>query len=160
MDPVCSITKNLSAHLHYIFLVYALVSLEEIHKKAIANKASIRLKAVKLLRDNFASIEDKQTAWLYLIKLAQDKNWDVQESAADVLEVAFSLVPDKQAAWLGLHKLTLDESSYVRMKIVDTLGVAISLIPDKTTVWLDLCQLAHDDEVEVQEVAIEPIPKL
>ncbi len=148
-------TKNLSAHLYYIFLVYALVSLEEIHKKAIANKASIRLKAVKLLRDNFTSIEDKQTAWLYLIKLAQDRNWDVQESALNVLEEAFPLVPDKQAAWLGLHKLILSKSSYVRMKAVETLGIAIPLIPDRKTVWLDMHRLTHDEEVEVQEIAID-----
>ncbi|MFB3766155.1 MAG: HEAT repeat domain-containing protein [Methanotrichaceae archaeon] len=135
--------------------MYALVSLEEIHKRAIANKAKIRLKAVKLLRDNFTSIEDKQTAWLYLIKLAQDRNWDVQESALNVLEEAFSLVPDKQAAWLGLHKLIRSKSSYVRMKAVETLGIAIPLIPDRKTVWLDMHRLTHDEEVEVQEIAID-----
>ena len=125
----------------------------EIHRMANSADVEERRKAVEQLRDNFAYISDKDTAWSDLIRLIKDDDSFVRLIGTEALNYVFAHISDKATAWSDLIQLTQDENSEVRGMSTKVLGSCFSVVPDKATAWSDLIQLTQDENSEVRMYA-------
>jgi predicted amidohydrolase len=82
------------------------------------------LRAAYAIGSAFAHIPDKRQAWNDLIRLTQDKNWDVRRDATNTLGSVFPHILDKEQVWNDLIRLTQDEDRDVRMYTNHSLGRA------------------------------------
>jgi len=73
----------------------------EIHRLVQNKDAKKRKKAAEKLKNNFATLKNKEQAWDDLIKLTQDKKGDVRWGATNPLGACYSHLPE---AWVLLHK--------------------------------------------------------
>ena len=128
---------------------------DEIYRMVNSADVKERKKAAVQLRDNFASLSDKDTAWADLIQFTQDKKRNVRKNAARALGSCFSAVPDKATAWSDLYRLTQDGDSFVRSNAAKALGSCFYVVPDKTTAWSDLIRLTQDEKRDVRWEAAE-----
>jgi HEAT repeat protein len=89
--------------------------------------------------------------------MAQSKDAEERQEAANQLYHDFTILPDKNQAWDDLHRLTKDEKSFVRVSAASALGVAFSYVPDKNQVWDDLHRLTQDKDNFVRGGAAEAL---
>ena len=130
---------------------------DEIYRMVNSADVKERKKAAVQLRDNFASLSDKDTAWADLIQFTQDKKRNVRKNAARALGSCFSAVPDKATAWSDLYRLTQDGDSFVRSNAAKALGSCFSAVPDKATAWSDLYRLTQDGDSFVRSNAAKAL---
>ncbi len=127
-----------------------MVDQAEIHRKAVSDDVEERGEAVRLLRDNFADLPDKEEAWRDLIQLTGDKDWELQEHVADTFGSAFPHVPDKEEAWDDLIWLIGDEDIDVQRNVAEAIGSAFLHTPHKKHAWKDLHRLTRDEDDDVR----------
>ena len=140
-----------------IFGVWQLIDQEKIHSQCLNNDPKERIDALRLFREFFSSLLDKQQAWNDLHILINDESTSVRYSAASALDFAFSHLPDKQQAWSDLHILTKDKDMVVRYSAFKALGSVFSHVPDKQQAWNDLHRLTNDEDSEVRSGAAEAL---
>ncbi len=121
-----------------------MVDQAEIHRKAASGEVEERREVVRLFRDNFANLPDKEEVWKDLIRLTRDEDIEVQWRAAHVLGIAFQHIPNKEDAWDDLIRLTGDEDCSVRWGAAYALGSAFQHVLDKEEAWNDLHRLTKD----------------
>jgi HEAT repeat protein len=73
----------------------------EIHIFVQSKDAEERERAAEELKNNFAILKDKESAWDDLIRLTQDKNYYVRKGAARALGTCYSHLPEahRKPAW-------------------------------------------------------------
>ena len=134
-----------------------MVDQAEIHRKAVSDDVEERREAVRLLRDNFADLPDKEEAWRDLIQLTGDKDWELQEHVADTFGSAFPHVPDKEEAWDDLIWLIGDKDIDVQRNVAEAIGSAFLHTPHKKHAWKDLHHLTHYEDGRVRSRAARAI---
>jgi len=129
-----------------------MVDQAEIHRKVVSSESWVREReeAADQLRDDFATLPDKERAWQDLHRLIQDEDSYVRKRALAALGSAFPHIPDKEQAWQDLHRLTQDEYRDVRSGAAYVLPSVFQQIPDKEKVWQDLIRLSQDEYVGVR----------
>ena len=137
---------NFCAWAHKGDQVQKMVDQADIHRKVVSGDVEERREAVRLLRDNFADLPDKEEAWRDLIQLTGDENWEVREHVADAFSSAFPHVIEKEDAWGDLIWLIEDKDWRVRSSVADVIGSVFPYIPNKKRAWGDLHRLTNYED--------------
>ena len=83
----------------------------EIHNLCFSPSVENRKQALVLLRHNFSSLTYKQQIWNYIVKLANDVDFDLSRDASSVLLSVLEQKPhvyqpwDRQKAWNDLEPI-------------------------------------------------------
>jgi len=139
----------------------------EIHRKVVSDDVEERREAVRLLRDNFADLPDKEEAWRDLIQLTGDENWEVREHVADAFGSVFPHVIEKEEAWGDMVWLMTDDEGWeVRWNVAGVLNSCLFVpvsehaldsifqhIIENEKAWNDLHRLTHHEDGRIRITA-------
>ena len=95
----------------------------DIHKKVRSENVHDRSEAVEQFHRYFALFQDKNQAWVDLLKLTKDKDINIQMKAIESIGLAFPYVSDKKQAWEDLQVLTYDIDYSVRWRVAEAIGL-------------------------------------
>lgn len=129
---------------------------EDLHQSTLGIQPVVkwRTASAPVSESIFSHIPDEKQAWKDLIRLIQDKDGDVGNSASGVLSLAFRYISDKERAWEDLHQLVQNKYSIIRKRIASIVGSIFTLIPDRRQAWEDLHKLTQDKKENVRIRAI------
>jgi len=116
-----------------------------------------RSEGIILLKREFFSLQDKESAWLDLHELVRSQDANVRTEVAKAIGFVFSNIPDKELAWQDLQELACDDNEIVRLSSAIAIGSGFEYLPDKNQAWFSLVKLSRDNKSNVKRASFDSI---